>query len=115
MLAKILGVTSYEKDGKKNYTLHYCQEFTAYDKERGAEGLKVSTVWTNLACAALIMPDDLVELQFEPGFQDRATLVDILRYPKNKEHPLNLISVKAVFDFQPVANSETATTAKSGK
>lgn len=114
MLAKVLGITSYEKDGKKNYTLHYCQEFTAYDKERGAEGLKVATVWTNLSCAAQIFPDDLVELQFEPGYQDRATLVDIVRYPKSKEHPLNLLSVRAVFDSQTV-NTETAASAKGGK
>lgn len=114
MIAKILGVTSYEKDGKKNYTLHFIQEFSEYDRTNGAEGLKVSTVWTNLEKAASIGPDDLVDLQFEPGFQGKAALVDILRYQTGFEHPLNAISVKSVYNFKPSA-SETSTTAKGGK
>ena len=114
MIAKILGVTHYEKDGKKNFTLHFVQEFSESDRSNGAEGLKVSTVWTRLEKAASIAPNDLVDLQFEPGFDSKATLTDILRYDRGFQHPLNALSVKAVYDYQP-ASSETATTAKGGK
>ena len=114
MIAKVVGVTGYEKDGKKNFTLHFVQEFSEADRSNGAEGLKVSTVWTRLEKAAAIAPNDLVDLQFEPGFEGRATLVDILRYDRGFQHPLNALSVKAVYDYQP-ATAETATTAKSGK
>ena len=48
MMAKILGITHYDKDGKRNYTLHFVQEFSEYEMTSGAEGLKVGTVWTQL-------------------------------------------------------------------
>ncbi len=31
MMAKILGITYYDKDGKRNYTLHFVQEFSEYE------------------------------------------------------------------------------------
>lgn len=116
MIAKIVGVTSYKKDEEINYTLHFIQDFSEYDRTNGAEGLKVSTVWTKMEKAASIGPDDLVDLQFEPGFQGKAALIDILRYQTGFEHPLNAISVKSVFNFKPSASaSETSTAVKGGK
>ena len=103
-----------KRTAKKNYTLDFVQDFSEYDRENGALGLKASSVFTRLEQAASIAPDDLVSLTFEPGFNDKATLVDITRFPNGYQHPLNALSLKPVFDYQP-ASAETATTAKGGK
>lgn len=115
MVAKILGITSYEKDDKTNYTLHCLQEFSSYEKENGAEGLKVLSIWTQLPEAGKVWVNDLVDLRFEPGFQGKATLVDIIRYSKDEKHILNTVNAPGVPDPTAETKAETSTAAKGGK
>lgn len=115
MVAKILGITHYDKDGKRNYTLHFVQEFSEYEMTSGAEGLKVGTVWTQLPEAGKVWVNDLVNLVFEPGFQGKATLVDIIRYTDKKDHPLFTVNAPGVPDPTAETKTETATSAKGSK
>lgn len=121
MVVKIVGITKYEKNGKKNFTLHYIQEFSEREQEGGAVGVKVSTVWTQLPVAEIARVNDLVELRFEPGFNNTATLSDIIRFSASEKHYLNHFAVPDIYTTVPgipdkeTTSAETATTAKSGK
>lgn len=121
MVTKIIGISSYEKEGVKNFTLNFLQEYSDYDKEHGAQGVKVGSVWTQLPVCNSLWVNDLVELRYEPGFQGKAILTDIVRYNSNDKHYLNnfvvpdtAIAVPGIPD-KSASSAETATTAKGSK
>lgn len=93
MIAKVLGTSKYEKDNKVNWTLHVMTEFNSYEQGNGAYGYKAQSIWTNVVDCSTLMPDDLVELNFEPGFQDRATLVSFTVLSKTANNPFTKVNL----------------------
>lgn len=81
MRVTIIGVkkTDYKgKDGQLKTGFNICgtKEFTRYELENAdCEGQDVVREWTNIDFN--VHPGDEVEFIYEPGFQDKATLVDI--------------------------------------
>lgn len=73
---KVVGISPYEKDGKRSYNLHLVGYFNDYNVEQGASGLEVQTEWTRLDCGFLRI-GDVVELQYTKGFQGKAVLSNI--------------------------------------
>lgn len=122
MVGKIIGISSYEKNGVRFYTLNFLQEFSDYESQNGATGVKVGSAWTSLAVCDTLRVNDLVDLRYEPGFQGKAQLADVVRYSPNDKHYLNNFSVPdfnvAVAgkpDKETASNTETAASAKGGK
>lgn len=83
---QVVGISSYEKDGNKSYTLHLTGQFNGYEKKAGAVGLKVFIEWTRLDLSH-IQVGDVVQLYYERGFQDKATLSDIAVIKDIKDTP----------------------------
>lgn len=81
MRVTIIGVKKSDykgKDGKMKAGFNICgtKEFTRYELENAdCEGKDVVREWTNIDFN--VHPGDEVEFIYEPGFQDKATLVDI--------------------------------------
>ncbi len=80
MRVTILGVkrSEYKKDNQKKVGFNYCgiKEFTRYEQENAeCEGHDVVREWSNTDFG--IHPGDVVDFIYEPGFQDKATLVDV--------------------------------------
>ena len=77
----IVGVKSSEykgKDGNRRtgFNISGLKDYTRYDQENtNCEGQDVIREFTNIDFG--IHPGDRVEFVYEPGFQDKATLVDI--------------------------------------
>ena len=77
----LIGVKKSEYRGKDNQMktgFNYCglKEFTRYELESAqCEGQDVIREWSNIDFN--VHPGDEVEFIYEPGFQDKATLVDI--------------------------------------
>lgn len=122
MVGKIIVITSYEKNGVTYYTLNFLSEFSDYEMENGAAGVKVGTAWTSLSACSTLRVNDLVDLRYEPGFKGQAQLADVVRYSPNDKHYLNNFSVPdfkvAVAgkpDKETASNTETAASAKGGK
>lgn len=80
MLVVITGVKrqEYEKNGKSQLAVNYSgtKAYTAYDQE-SADCEGVDTIREYSRVDFDVHPGDTVEFVYEPGFQDRATLVDI--------------------------------------
>lgn len=76
MKVKVLGISSYEKDGKKCFNLYYAKLFPDHQVSAGALGIMTASSWTNSVDLSVVEPGMFLELYFEPGFQDRATLSD---------------------------------------
>lgn len=83
MYARIVGLSFAEKDGKKSATLYFEKDFNDYQKDNGAIGVAVATEWTRLASAQGLKVGDEVDLRYEPGFEGKATLTDILVMKKS--------------------------------
>lgn len=111
MKAKILGITSYEKNERKNYTLHCLTEFNDYDKEHGAVGYKSNSIWTNSVDCSALVPGDYVDLYFEPGFNNTATLSGYSVLPQTKDNPF----VGVTLDFKAIVDSVSAQSPKAEK
>lgn len=81
MQVRIVGVKKSEykgKDGKDKTGYNYCgmKEYTQYEKENAyCEGLDVVREFSSMDFG--IHPGDTVEFLYEPGYQDKATLVDV--------------------------------------
>lgn len=80
MQVKIIGVkkSEYGKEGNRKVGFNYCgiKEYTRYERENAdCEGHDVIKEFSNTDFG--IHPGDVVEFVYEPGFQDRATLVDV--------------------------------------
>lgn len=77
----IVGVKASEykgKDGKNRtgYNISGLKDYTRYEQENAdCEGQDVVREFTNIDFN--IHPGDRVEFIYEPGFQDKATLVDV--------------------------------------
>lgn len=77
----IVGVKSLEykgKDGKSRtgFNIAGLKDYTRYEQENAScEGQDVIREFTNIDFG--IHPGDRVEFVYEPGFQDKATLVDV--------------------------------------
>lgn len=82
MRVTIIGVKKSEykgKDGQKKNGFNICglKDYTRYELENAeCEGQDVVREWTNTDFN--VHPGDVVDLVYEPGFQDKATLVDII-------------------------------------
>lgn len=81
MQVVIIGVKKSEykgKDGSQKVGFNYCgmKKFTAYEQENAeCEGNDVIKEFSNMDFG--VHPGDTVEFEYEPGFQDKATLVDV--------------------------------------
>lgn len=90
MFVKILGVkkTEYKgRDGKEKIGFNYMgvKEFTDYEMENAeCEGYDVVREFSSKDYA--VMPGDVVEFLYEPGYENRATLVGI-RSVSPKDNP----------------------------
>ncbi len=97
MRVTILGVkrSEYKKDNQMRVGFNYygAKEFTRYEQENAeCEGQAVISEWSNTDFG--IHPGDVVDFIYEPGFQDKATLVDVQivsiadnPYTEGKEKP----------------------------
>lgn len=70
-----------DKNGKKKEasTLYFTQPYSEYESKR--EGMEAHGFKTGQAFFPRIVdakPNDVVDLIYEPGFQDKATLVDVI-------------------------------------
>ena len=77
MKVKVLGISEYEKEGKKYYNVYCATPFSDRMIEAGAVGLQVKSVWSPESSVSFagVEPGDYLDLEYEPGFQDKATLV----------------------------------------
>lgn len=80
MQVAITGVKkqTYEKDGRRQTAINYSgvKAYTAYEQENAeCEGEDTIREFSRVDFG--VHPGDIVEFVYEPGFQDRATLVDI--------------------------------------
>ena len=81
MQVQIVGVKKTEyagKDGKPKVGFNYCglKDYTRYEQENAdCEGQDVVREFSNTDFG--IHPGDTVEFVYEPGYQDKATLVDV--------------------------------------
>lgn len=76
----IVGVkrSEYKKDGSTRVAFNYCaiKQFTRYEQENAdCEGEDVIREFSSTDFN--IHPGDRVEFIYEPGYQDKATLVDV--------------------------------------
>ena len=85
-LCQVVGLTSNEKDGKRSYTVHLTGQFPAYEKEKGAVGLRVFSEWTRLDLSHITV-GDVVYPMYEKGFQGMATLSDLMVIKDIKDTP----------------------------
>lgn len=76
-LCQVVGISQYEKDKKVSYTLQLLAQFKDFEVEAGAVGLKVISEWTRLDVSHLQV-GDVVQLYYERGFKDMATLSDVV-------------------------------------
>lgn len=81
MRVEIIGVkkSAYKgKEGVMKTGYNYCglKEFTRYELENAdCEGKDIIREWSNIDFG--VHPGDVVEFIYEPGFKDKATLVDV--------------------------------------
>lgn len=81
MRVTIVGVKKSEykaKDGVMKNSFNYCglKDFTRYEQENAdCEGQDIVREWSGVDFN--VHPGDVVEFIYEPGYQDKATLVDI--------------------------------------
>lgn len=77
---RILGVKAVksQKTGRVGYTIYYAQPFSDYDVENAeaCEGEACGQVFTYKDYS--VKPGDIVDMRYEPGYQDKAMLTDIV-------------------------------------
>lgn len=74
--AQIVGVYSYEKNGRSGSSVSFVQNFQPWQAERGlrADGLHAETEFTRMDCSGLQV-GDVVRLAYGKGFQGKAELI----------------------------------------
>lgn len=93
MQVTIVGVKRTEytgKDGKPKVGFNYCgiKDYTRYEQENAdCEGADVIKEFSNIDFD--VRPGDTVEFIYEPGYQDKATLVDIRVLSIAEQPPFN--------------------------
>lgn len=76
MKVTIVGVRKFESKGKKAFNYHGLKDFTYYDLENSeCEGNPVVTEFSYTDYNLHV--GDIVEFDYEPGFQGRASLVGV--------------------------------------
>lgn len=77
MKVKVLGISSYEKEGQKYFNVYVATPFSDRMLEAGAQGIQTKAIWSpaNQVDFSGVNPGDYLDLLYEPGFQDKATLV----------------------------------------
>lgn len=81
MRVTLVGVKKSEyksKDGVMKFSYNYCglKDFTRYEQENAeCEGQDIVREWSGINFD--VHPGDVVDFIYEPGYQDKATLVDI--------------------------------------
>lgn len=71
---KVVGVSSYEKDGKKSYTLH---GYTPFEEWENGDGYKCVTEWTNRVDLSGIKSGMVVTPVYTKGYQGKAVLCNL--------------------------------------
>lgn len=74
--AQIVGIYSYEKNGRIGSSVSYVQNFQRWQEERGlrADGLCAETEFTRMDCCDLQV-GDIVRLAYGKGFKGKAELI----------------------------------------
>lgn len=76
----IVGVKAVksQKTGRIGYTIFYTTPYTDYEVENAesCEGVSCGQVFTYKDYS--VRPGDIVDMRYEPGYQDRAMLTDIV-------------------------------------
>lgn len=76
MKVEIVGVRRSESKGRKVFNYYGLKEFTEYEIENSeCDGKNVVSEFSYQDFA--VFPGDIVEFSYEPGYQGRATLVDV--------------------------------------
>ena len=85
---KVIGIkkavmTSGKNEGKTGYTYYFEKDFSDYDIENSVcEGKSVTQEFSYTDFGVQI--GDEVQAVYEKGFQDKAVLVNLVPFPKNK-------------------------------
>lgn len=83
MKCTILGVKKGKtKTGKESYTYYATKDFTPYELEN-AECVGSAVVSEFSYQDFHVQPGDEVDFQYEPGFEGKATLVDVIMRKPN--------------------------------
>lgn len=83
----VVGISSYEKDGKTSYTVQLLGQYSQSEKEAGALGYKAISEWTRLDLGFLQVGDVITPI-YDKGFQDKAVLGDVIVHRDLKDNPL---------------------------
>lgn len=111
----VTGISSYEKDGKTNTTVHLLGQFKEFEKKGGALGFKAFSEWTRLDVGHLRV-GDVVRLYYDKGFQDKAQLEDIVVLRDVKNTPFADFVIPVFSTENPFTNeADTADAGKKGK
>lgn len=79
MKVNLIGIKCQEnKSGVDAYNLFVSLPYSDYEigKAKSALGLKTDSYYTTLDCKGL-KPGDIINLEFEPGFEGKATLTGV--------------------------------------
>ena len=84
MKVQIVGIQKGQsRNGRDFANLFFQKEFTPYEQQSGqCAGLKVDSEFTYIPVDC--KPGDVCELTYEPGYQDKATLVGVEVIPQKK-------------------------------
>lgn len=109
MQVQIVGVkrSEYVKDGKEKLACNYfgVKEFTEYEKQNGdCEGLCAVAEYSSVDFGVHV--GDIVEFMYEPGFKDKATLVDIRILKLADKQPFKENAADQVVHGQKSADSK---------
>lgn len=73
---QVVGVSSYEKDGRKSYTIHGISPFEDWESNNSI-GMKVVNEWTNRVDLSEIKPGQIVQPIYGKGYQGKAIILDV--------------------------------------
>ncbi len=110
MQVTIVGIKKTEytgKDGKPKVGFNYCglKDFTRYEQENAdCEGHDVIREFSSTDFG--IHPGDKVEFVYEPGYQDKATLVDVKVLAIADKPPFNETATDQVAHGQKAIDSK---------
>lgn len=68
---KVLGVSTYEKEGKRSWVLH---GYTPFESWENGQGFKCVSEWTNRVDLSVLKPNSIIIPIYGKGFQGKAVL-----------------------------------------
>lgn len=71
---KVVGISTYEKEGKKSFTLH---GYTPFEDWEHGTGFKSVNEWTNRVDLSGIKPNCVIRPIYGKGFQGKAVLINV--------------------------------------